>query len=106
MSLSKLESAAMVYWGEEVDSDECHLGDQKDNPESQYMMKELLENLSSETKLMMKTIMELPDEVFYKNGKIILRELYSYMRRRYQWNVKKVDKSRLELAKVYGKELL
>lgn len=105
MSLSKLESAAMVYWGEEVDSDECNLSN-IDNPESQFMMKETLESLTEETKLMMKTILALPDEVFYRSGKIILRELYSYMKRRYSWNNNKVDKCRNELAKAYGKDLL
>lgn len=104
MSLSKLEMACIAYTAEYADSDECNLQD-TNNPENAFMIKEAISKLSREAKLLMKTIIELPDEAFYASGQIIIRELKSYMKRRYKWEGFQVDTSRKEIAKSFGVSL-
>ena len=99
--ISNLELAAAVYWGEVVDPDDCNLKS-IGGPEVEYLFKETLEKLSDEAKLVMSTIINMPDEVYHKTGKIIMYEVHSYMERRYKWPKKKVLRYCAELTKALG----
>lgn len=101
MGISRLEAACNVYFGQTYDPDFCNLR-HAENPEEIYAAKESFESLSDEAKLVLKTIIELPDACFWSTGELIIYELQSFMRRAYKWNTKKVDKHRKELACMLG----
>lgn len=104
MKISNLEFAAQIYWSSTVDSDECILAS-AGNPESRMMVKEALEKLSEEAKLLVQTIVNLPDEAFYSSGKVIMRELKSWMARKYRWKSSKVDACRAEILIMLGEKV-
>jgi hypothetical protein len=77
-----------------------------DNPENTFMFKELIEKLSDEAKLMMSAIMNLPDEMYMSTGQILQQEINSWMKRRYHWNARKIDRTKQELRKTLGVVIL
>jgi len=99
--ISNLELAAAVYWGDVVDPDDCNLVAQ-DSPEDEFLFKETLEKLSDDAKLIATTILNMPDEVYHKTGKLIMYEVQSYMERRYKWSKKKVKWACAELTAALG----
>lgn len=101
MKISNLELACQIFWGTTVDYSECGLKE-SDNPEESYTLKEALETLSDDAKLMVSTIINLPDEMFYSSGVIIQRELVSWMKRRYGWKTSKTTAIRVEIASALG----
>lgn len=101
MALSNFEMACMAFYAEHVDSDDVILKAQ-DNPEAYCMMKETFDNLSVEAKVMLSAILTLPDEMFDSTGRVIARELVSWMKRRYKWSARLIKKTRLELATTFG----
>lgn len=104
--LSKLEMACMVHWGEFAHTDDCVLAEREDTPEAQVIFSDLMEKLSDDSKLMISTIVNLPDEMFYKRGGIIIEELKSWMFRRYDWPSRKVDRCRQEITKQFGRPIV
>lgn len=99
--ISNLELAAAVYWGEVVDPDDCNLRSQN-SPEEQFLYKETLEKLSDEAKLVVSTILNMPDEAYHKTGRLIMYEVQSYMTRRYKWSPRKIKWACAELARALG----
>ena len=104
MSLSNLELGCMIYFYASENVDDCHIKSEA-NPEAQYMLKEALENLSEETKLVVSTIMNLPDEYFSASSRLPRYELVSYMKRRFGWNAKKVQRCCDEIQECLGERI-
>lgn len=84
--ISKLESAAYIYWGEISDIDDVHLQDST-NPEKQLIFKEAMENLSVDAKLFTQIVMELPDEFISSLGKPFKHVVIDKLRKDYGWTI-------------------
>ena len=102
MSLSNLELGCQIWWGKTVDPDECVLTDVQENPESLLMAKEKCSGLSDEAKLVIKEIINLPDAMFTATGRVLKTELSSWMRRKHNWDDKKLEKYKHEIKLCLG----
>lgn len=98
--MSCLASAYSVAYGTYQDASECNLKSTS-NPESNLMFKETMLSLSDEAQIVIATIIQLPDEMFTANGKIILSELKSWMKRRHKWSTEKTIGVYKEIRKAF-----
>ncbi len=97
-------SACMAFFATTIQPEDCNLAG-GDNPEKAAILKESLNNLSAEAKLMIKVIFNLPDACFYDTGKLGAYELESQMFRRFKWDRIKTSKIRKEIREALGVSL-
>ncbi len=102
---SNLELACQVFWGTTVDPDECNLSGGFKDPETMLMEKESAvtkyNQLSSEAKEVVQTILTLPDN-FFHNGVIMRESLYSFLQAKHGWSKYFVKRYITEIGTIFG----
>jgi hypothetical protein len=83
--------ACAVFWGEWLDPDLITL-QASDNPEQNCILMETIENLSLEAKLVLSVIINMPDEVFTKTGRVIQHKFEEQMKNEFGWSIHKIRK--------------
>jgi hypothetical protein len=96
---SDLELACEVFWGTYHDPADCDLVCTS-NPEQCLMLKEALSNLSYEAKMVTVALLNLPEEMFTKTGKVIRKELIHYMKITFGWSAQKTMIVQAEVAEL------
>jgi hypothetical protein len=69
-----------------------------ETPETLYIMKETLNNLSSEAKMLLRFVKDLPDELFLVNGKPKKTEISKILRKEFRWSLKMISLTWLEIS--------
>jgi|GEM_PF-4518073 hypothetical protein len=92
-----VECAAQIYWGEFFSYEDDIENLQINDPESLVIAKETLEKLSSEAKLLLNLIINLPEEMFWKNGALNKTEIKKILREEFKWQWKTIGLAWKEL---------
>jgi hypothetical protein len=91
-------AAANVYWAKwEEPTEGCSIN--HDTPESIYLAKEMISNLSKESKELINLITNAPDEMFLANGRVSWGKLKKTLRK-YKWSWKQVQAAQMEIQEI------
>ncbi len=91
-------AAANVYWGNFIQiTEDCQIS--HETPESIYLAKEMISNLSKESRDVLMMIANGPDELFLSNGRVCWEELKKTLRR-HRWSWKRIDSAKREVQEI------
>jgi hypothetical protein len=90
-------SAATIYFGR-WETEESLQDEIQDSPEKEVMFLSFLQSLKGEVQLFAHTILTLPSDMFYLNGKLKTDQAERFMKEKYGWSRGKFEKAREKLV--------
>lgn len=92
-----LVKACEIYWGEWVDYEDCNLLE-RETPETILISKDNLEKLPKECKTLTDIIVNLPEEMYFINGKLKTNLFFKFVELKTGWTKDKIHHVHYKLA--------